>query len=110
MGRQGQLVASLLILVLMAYICEAALLGRSSAADFLRSGREKRAARCMNGGCSSESSESEEILEANSDYNEHIWAVAGVERTNAEFIYRVTRAGYEAMPGVERGSRNTSLS
>lgn len=46
-----------------------ALLRRSSAADFLRSDREKRAARCMNGDCSSEnSSESEEILEANSDY------------------------------------------
>ncbi|KAI5607040.1 hypothetical protein C0J50_7156 [Silurus asotus] len=68
MGRQGELAASLLILVLMAYICEAALLRRSSAADFLKSGREKRAARCANGDCSSESSESEEILEANSDY------------------------------------------
>ncbi|KAB5536875.1 hypothetical protein PHYPO_G00112340 [Pangasianodon hypophthalmus] len=70
MGRQRELAASLLILVLMAYICEAALLRKSSAADFLRSGREKRAARCVNGDCSSENSESEEILEANSDYEQ----------------------------------------
>ncbi|GAA6071972.1 uncharacterized protein LOC106582949 isoform X2 [Tachysurus ichikawai] len=70
MGRHRELAASLLILVLMAYICEAALLRRSSATDFLRSGRVKRAARCVNGDCSSESSESEEILEANSDYEQ----------------------------------------
>ncbi|KAF5904543.1 uncharacterized protein DAT39_005681 [Clarias magur] len=70
MGRQGELAASLLILVLMAYISEAALLRRSSATDFLRSGREKRAARCVNGDCSSENSESEEIQEANSDYEQ----------------------------------------
>ncbi|KAF7693399.1 hypothetical protein HF521_008715 [Silurus meridionalis] len=77
MGRQGELAASLLILVLMAYICETALLRRSSAADFLKSGREKRAARCANGDCSSESSESEEILEANSDY----------EQENSKMLY-----------------------
>ncbi|KAL7843601.1 hypothetical protein AOLI_G00251130 [Acnodon oligacanthus] len=70
MGRRGELAVSLLVLALMAYICEAALLRRSSATDFLRSGREKRAGRCVNGGCSSEDSEAEEVLEANSDYEQ----------------------------------------
>ncbi|KAL7837199.1 hypothetical protein SRHO_G00269100 [Serrasalmus rhombeus] len=70
MGRRGELAVSLLVLALMAYICEAALLRRSSATDFLRSGRERRASRCMNGGCSSEDSEAEELLEANSDYEQ----------------------------------------
>lgn len=45
-----------------------ALLRKSSAVDFLRSGRERRAVRCQQGGCSSEDSETEEIPEANSDY------------------------------------------
>ncbi|XDV52064.1 hypothetical protein PO909_020842, partial [Leuciscus waleckii] len=47
-----------------------ALLRKTSAVDFLRSGREKRAVRCQHGGCSSEDSEAEELLEANSDYEQ----------------------------------------
>ncbi|KAG9260588.1 hypothetical protein AMEX_G26864 [Astyanax mexicanus] len=77
MGGRGELAVTLLVLALMAYICEAALLRRSSAADFLRSAREKRASHCVNGGCSSEDSEAEEMLEANSDY----------EQDNSKFFF-----------------------
>ncbi|KAK7128129.1 hypothetical protein R3I93_020664 [Phoxinus phoxinus] len=67
MEPHGQLIPTLLVLVLVTYICEAALLRKSSAVDFLR---EKRAVRCQHGGCSSEDSEAEELLEANSDYEQ----------------------------------------
>ncbi|CAM4732972.1 unnamed protein product [Leuciscus chuanchicus] len=70
MEPHGQLIPTLLVLMLVTYICEAALLRKTSAVDFLRSGREKRAVRCQHGGCSSEDSEAEELLEANSDYEQ----------------------------------------
>ncbi|KAI7795389.1 hypothetical protein IRJ41_018519, partial [Triplophysa rosa] len=68
-GPNRQLTA-LLIFVSVTYTCEAALLRKSSAVGFLRSGRERRAVRCQQGGCSSEDSETEELLENNSDYEQ----------------------------------------
>ncbi|ROL48246.1 hypothetical protein DPX16_5640 [Anabarilius grahami] len=68
MGPHRQVILTLLVLMFVTYICEAALLRKSSAVDFLRSGREKRAVRCQHEGCSSEDSDAEELLEANSDY------------------------------------------
>ncbi|XP_014022067.1 uncharacterized protein isoform X1 [Salmo salar] len=63
----------LLAMVHMTYICEAALLRKSTAADFLRPVREKRAAECFPAGCSMEDSEAEELLEANSHYVSSGW-------------------------------------
>ncbi|KPP62824.1 hypothetical protein Z043_118970 [Scleropages formosus] len=61
----------LLAVVLVNYVCvETALLRRSSAVDFLSRARERRSARCLPGGCSVEDSETEEMLEVNSDYEE----------------------------------------
>ncbi|KAF4107065.1 hypothetical protein G5714_011429 [Onychostoma macrolepis] len=70
MGPHRQMILTLLVLTFVTYICEAALLRKSSAVDFLRSGRERRAVRCQQGGCSSEDSEAEELLETNSDYEQ----------------------------------------
>uniref|UniRef100_A0A8C7I0R2 Actin-associated protein FAM107A n=1 Tax=Oncorhynchus kisutch TaxID=8019 RepID=A0A8C7I0R2_ONCKI len=46
------------------------LLRKSTAADFLRPVREKRAAECFPAGCSMEDSDAEELLEANSHYKD----------------------------------------
>ncbi|KAL0978529.1 hypothetical protein UPYG_G00171730 [Umbra pygmaea] len=59
-------------MVLMTYICEAALLRKSTASEFFRPVREKRAAECFPAGCSTEDSEAEELLEANSEYGDRL--------------------------------------
>ncbi|KAI9521053.1 hypothetical protein NQZ68_010755 [Dissostichus eleginoides] len=56
--------ATLLTLMLMIpYICEGALLRKSTAMDFLQKTREKRDSECYPRGCSSEASESGELME-----------------------------------------------
>lgn len=64
----------LAMMLTMAYICEATLLRKSTATDFLRPLREKRAAECFPAGCSMEDSEAEELLENNSDYDDSLKA------------------------------------
>ncbi|XP_014022068.1 uncharacterized protein isoform X2 [Salmo salar] len=88
----------LLAMVHMTYICEAALLRKSTAADFLRPVREKRAAECFPAGCSMEDSEAEELLEANSHYKD----------SSKMLLNGGTGAGVNSSPGseatVEEGS------
>ncbi|KAG7238333.1 hypothetical protein INR49_031045 [Caranx melampygus] len=61
--------ATLLSVMLMStYICEGALLRKSTASDFLQKIREKRAPECFPGGCSTEVSESAELLEVDMGY------------------------------------------
>lgn len=49
-------------------LCIIALLRKSTASDFLQKIREKRASECFPGGCSSEVSESAELLEVDMEY------------------------------------------
>ncbi|KAJ7998932.1 hypothetical protein DPEC_G00210120 [Dallia pectoralis] len=58
-----------LVMVFLTYFCGAALLRKSTAADFLRPGRERRGLECFSADCSTEGSEAEELLEAKSDYD-----------------------------------------
>lgn len=46
----------------------AALLGKSSAYDFLQRARERRGLECFPGGCSTENSEAEELTDVNAGY------------------------------------------
>ncbi|KAK1161433.1 hypothetical protein AOXY_G18967 [Acipenser oxyrinchus oxyrinchus] len=57
----------LLVMLLTVYITsEAAGIKKSTAAEFLSKGREKRSSECYEAGCSNEESESEELLESQS--------------------------------------------
>ena len=55
------------------FVVFVALLRKSTAADFLKPVREKRAAECFPAGCSMEDSETEELLEANSHFVSSGW-------------------------------------
>ncbi|TDH14163.1 hypothetical protein EPR50_G00041660 [Perca flavescens] len=60
-----EMAATLLTMMLMIpYICQGALLRKSTATDFLQKIREKRESECFPGGCSSEVSEAGELMEA----------------------------------------------
>ncbi|TRZ02720.1 hypothetical protein DNTS_004542 [Danionella cerebrum] len=92
MGSRGELLLTLLLLLSVTFICETALLRKSSAVDFLKSGRERRALRCFNGGCSSEDSEAEEAPEVNSDY----------EQENSKLFFNaVAQGGAQMKPDGE---------
>ncbi|TKS71448.1 Vesicle-associated membrane protein 3 [Collichthys lucidus] len=73
--------ATLLTVMLMVpYICEGALLRKSSATDFLQKVREKRASECFTGGCSTEIGEAGEVLEANMGF------VVDIMRVNVDKV------------------------
>ncbi|KAL6111688.1 uncharacterized protein ACO6RY_08615 [Pungitius sinensis] len=54
----------LTVMLTIPYICEGALLRKSTAMDFLQKNREKRESECFPGGCSREVSEAGELMEA----------------------------------------------
>ncbi|XP_076603354.1 uncharacterized protein LOC143330560 isoform X2 [Chaetodon auriga] len=60
----------LAVMLMMAYICEGALLRKSTAMDFLQKVREKRASECFPGGCSRDVSEAGEMVEGDVGYEE----------------------------------------
>ncbi|KAM8917596.1 uncharacterized protein AB9W97_002696 [Spinachia spinachia] len=54
----------LTVMLTVPYICEGALLRKSTATDFLQKNREKRESECFPGGCSREVNEVGELMEA----------------------------------------------
>ncbi|KAM4583173.1 uncharacterized protein V3H82_007031 [Fundulus diaphanus] len=60
----------LIVMALVTNICEGALLGKSSAYDFLQKVRERRGLECFPGGCSTEISEAEELIDVSVEYEE----------------------------------------
>eukprot|EP00064_Thunnus_orientalis_P005531 superscaffoldBa00000546_g5545 len=53
----------LTVMLVVTYICEGALLRKSTASDFLQKIRAKRVSECFPGGCSTEDSEAGELIE-----------------------------------------------
>lgn len=57
----------LTVMLVVTYICEGALLRKSTASDFLQKIRAKRVSECFPGGCSTEDSEAGELIEVDEE-------------------------------------------
>ncbi|KAL4655953.1 hypothetical protein GN956_G6256 [Arapaima gigas] len=91
----------LLAMVLVNYVCvETALLRRSSAIDFLSHLQERRSARCLVAGCSTEDSETEELLEPNSDYEENLTSQLNGESKSGQSSSADSEAAMEDGSGM----------